>query len=235
MADVRLDDDRLAIVLASIGEHLVVDGVAAAAPAPSETRPRWRPLLVAASTLAVDRRRRGRHRAGPTGRERMAPHRPHRTRGRSADRLDRLAVVHRRGSADRAVGGRRPPRPADAGRRRRARSAPRRTGGRSPKAACVVGWPDGETSLWVTSTAGGDELVDKIVAAESDVTELPTSATVAPPSRQPRAADPASPCGRRRRGHLGRRRPHLAPRGHGRARRPRRRRQPARRLTTPTT
>ena len=42
MADVRLDDDRLAIVLASIGEHLVVDGVAAVAPAPKETRPRWR-------------------------------------------------------------------------------------------------------------------------------------------------------------------------------------------------
>ena len=50
MADVRLDDDRLAIVLASIGEHLVVDGVAAVAPAPKETRPRWRPLLVAALT-----------------------------------------------------------------------------------------------------------------------------------------------------------------------------------------
>ena len=52
MSDVRLDDDRLAAVLASVGEHLVVER-ADDAPATTCRRSPWRPLLVAAVTLAV--------------------------------------------------------------------------------------------------------------------------------------------------------------------------------------
>jgi hypothetical protein len=172
MADVRLDDDRLAIVLASIGEHLVVDGVAAVAPAPKETRPRWRPLLVAALTLAVI--------AGAV--VAIAPARravsgwlrigrieldvDRRTDSTGLPSLTDAARPIELSATDGLLG---QPMPAvDTS----SLGAPTHWW-TIPEGGVVVGWPDGETSLWVTSTAGGEELVDKIVAAESDVTELP--------------------------------------------------------------
>jgi hypothetical protein len=54
MPDVQVDDTRLAAVLASVGQHLVVDGAAAADTLPRGSRPAWhRPLLAAAVAVAV--------------------------------------------------------------------------------------------------------------------------------------------------------------------------------------
>ena len=50
MPDLRLDDDRLATVLASVGEHLVVDRAVDAAPLRRGHRP---------AVAATARRRRG--------------------------------------------------------------------------------------------------------------------------------------------------------------------------------
>ncbi len=171
MADVRLDDDRLAMVLASIGEHLVVDGLAAA-PAPRATRPLWRPLLVAAVTLAVI--------AGAV--VAIAPARravsgwlrigrieldvDRRTDSTSLPSLTDAARPIEPSAADGLVGERMPAVDTSS------LGAPTNWW-TIPEGGVVVGWPDGETSLWVTSAAGGEELVDKIVVAESDVTELP--------------------------------------------------------------
>ena len=64
MVDERLDDERLAAVLASVGEHLVVDAPASAATVGSAGRTWRRPLLAAAAVLA----RRCRHGRWPSPR-----------------------------------------------------------------------------------------------------------------------------------------------------------------------
>jgi hypothetical protein len=56
MTDARLDDDRLAAVLASVGEYLAVEGDVTAARLSASAdagRGLWRPLLVAAAVVAV--------------------------------------------------------------------------------------------------------------------------------------------------------------------------------------
>jgi hypothetical protein len=177
MTDVRLDDDRLAAVLASIGEHLVVDGSAGAA-APRAPRRRWRPLLVAAVAIAVvagavvaiapARRvvsgwlRIGRieldvdRRTDSTGLPALTA---------AAQRIDPAA-------ADELLD---QPMPDVDG---SALGAPQSDWWTIPEGGVLVGWPDGETSLWVSTNAGGEELVDKIVVAEADVTELAADGVV---------------------------------------------------------
>jgi hypothetical protein len=171
MADARLDDDRLAIVLASIGEHLVVDGVGEA-PASPEFRPLWRPLLVAAVTLAVI--------AGAV--VAIAPARravsgwlrigrieldvDRRTDSTGLPSLTDAARLIEPSVADDLLG--QPTPEVDT----TSLGAPTHWW-TIPEGGVVVGWPDGETSLWLTTAAGGEELVEKIVAAESAVTELP--------------------------------------------------------------
>jgi len=53
--ETRLDDDRLAEVLASVGRHLAVELVADADARPAPPQPRWRfhPLLAAAAVVAL--------------------------------------------------------------------------------------------------------------------------------------------------------------------------------------
>ena len=170
MGDVRLDDDRLAIVLASIGEHLVLDGVAAV-PAPREIRSRWRPLLVAAVALAViagavvaiapaRRAVSGWFRFG-----RIELDVDRRTDSTGLPSLTDAARPIEPAAADDLLG--QPMPVVDTS----SLGAPTQWW-TIPEGGVVVGWPDGETSLWLTP-AGGDQLVDKIVVAESDVTELP--------------------------------------------------------------
>jgi hypothetical protein len=173
MGDVRLDDDRLAIVLASVGEHLVVDGVALApVPAPRPTRTLWRPLLIAAVTLAViagavvaiapaRRAVSGWFRIG-----RIELDVDRRTDSTGLPSLTDAARPIEQSAADDLLG--QPTPVVDT-----SSLGPPTNWWTIPEGGVVVGWPDGETSLWLTATAGGEELVDKIVAAEADVTELP--------------------------------------------------------------
>jgi hypothetical protein len=171
MSDVRLDDDRLAVVLTSVGDHLLVDGVAVT-PAPREMRSRWRLLLVAAVTVAVI--------AGA-----LVAIAPARRAVSGWLRIGRIELdVDRRTDSTglpSLTDAARPIEPAEAG---GLLGQPIPVLDASslgvpthwwtiPEGGIVVGWPDGETSLWITSTAGGEELVDKIVAAESDVAQLP--------------------------------------------------------------
>ena len=218
MSDVRLDDDRLAAVLASVGEHLVVER-AEDVPAPSAAGSPWRPLLVAAVTLAVI--------AGAV--LAIAPARRVVSGwlrvGRIEFEIDRRPVPTglpsltdaarqiEPSAADDLLG---QPLPAVDG---TALGAPSHWW-TIPEGGVLVGWPDGATSLWISATGGGEELVDKIVAAEADVTELPDlgdggvgvrgSHVLQTPHRRV-AADT--------RGRLDRRRADLAARGHVRARR----------------
>ncbi len=173
MGDVRLDDDRLTIVLASIADHLVVDGGALApAPAPREIRPLWRPLLVAAVTLAVivgavvaiDPARRAVSGWLRIGRIELDV--DHRTDSTGLPSLTDAAQPIDPSAVDELLA---QPMPVVD---RSSLGAPTHWW-TIPEGGVVVGWPDGETSLWLTTTAGGEELVDKIVVAETDVTELP--------------------------------------------------------------
>jgi hypothetical protein len=171
MADVRLDDERLAAVLASIGAHLVVDG-SAGADVPSDRRRLWRPLLVAAVTLAVV--------AGAV--VAIAPARRAVSGWFRIGRIE-LGVDRRTDSTGlpALTEAARPIDPAIAD-DLLGRAMPdlddSPLGAPSdwwtiPEGGVLVGWPDGETSLWVSTTVDGGEFVDKVVAAEADVTELP--------------------------------------------------------------
>ena len=124
MVDERLDDDRLAAVLASVGEHLVIDAPGSAATVGSAGRTWRRPLLVAAAALIVV--------AGTVAA--IAPARRAVSGWFGAGRIEveidrvadahRIAVVRRSGRADRPGRGRRGARPGDAaGGRQRARLA----------------------------------------------------------------------------------------------------------------
>jgi hypothetical protein len=170
MGDVRLDDDRLAIVLASIGEHLVVDGVASV-PSTRAVRPLWRPLLAAAVTIAVI--------AGA-----VVAIAPARRAVSGWLRFGRIELdVDRRSDSSGLLSLTDAARPIEPAAADDLLGQPMPAVDTSslgapthwwtiPEGGVVVGWPDGVTSLWLT-TAGGGELVDKIVGAESDVTELP--------------------------------------------------------------
>jgi hypothetical protein len=171
MPDLRLDDDRLATVLASVGEHLVVDRAVDAAPLRRGHRPLWRPLLVAAvvlaviaaTVLAVAPARRvvsgwfgaGRievevdRSADPTGLPSFtAP----------AERIDGADAGEILGRPMPPVDGSSLGAPSD--------------WWTLPEGGVLVSWPDGGTSLWVTVSGDGD-LVKKVVDGANDVTELP--------------------------------------------------------------
>jgi hypothetical protein len=170
MVDERRDDDRLAAVLASIAEHLVIDAPAGAATTGSDGRTWRRLLLVAAAALivvagavvAIAPARRavgGWFGAGrieveidriaePTGLPAFAD---------PAERIDPAAADDVLGQAvppvdDSALGS-----PSE--------------WGTLPEGGVLVGWPTGET-LWVTVSDDGDDLVKKVAGGASDVIEL---------------------------------------------------------------
>ena len=171
MPDVRLDDDRLAAVLASVGEHLVVDHQVAAAAGSTEFRPTWRrPLLVAAATLiiiagavvAIAPARRvvsgwfdaGRieveidREADPTGLPAF---------NEPAMPVDPAAVDEVLGQAMPSVD--------------HSALGPPSRWWTLPEGGVLVGWPTGET-LWVTVSDDGDDLVKKVARGSTEVTEL---------------------------------------------------------------
>jgi hypothetical protein len=170
-SDLRLDDDRLAAILASVGEHLIVDEPSAR-DAPGAGRAPWRPLLVAAAVLAVI--------AGAV--LAIAPARRAVGgwfgAGRIEVEFDRSAVpaglpaftdaAERIDPADAdGVLGR--PMPAVAG---------TSLGGPSdwwtvPEGGVLVSWPDGDVTLWVTVDGDGGDAVKKVAAGRNVVTELP--------------------------------------------------------------
>jgi hypothetical protein len=170
MDDMRVDDDRLASVLASIGDHLVVDGVAG--PASRDTHSLWRPLLVAAVTLsviagavvAIAPARRAVSGWLRIGRIELDVDR--RTDSTGLPSLTDAARPIEPSAADDVLG--QPVPDVDTS----SLGAPTHWWS-IPEGGVVVGWPDGETSLWLTTPGDGEGLVDKIVAAESAVTELP--------------------------------------------------------------
>ena len=170
MVDERLDDERLAAVLASVGEHLVIDAPGSAATVGSAGRTWRRPLLVAAAALivvagtvaAIAPARRavsGWFGAGrieveidrvaePTGLPSFAD---------PAERIDPAA-------ADEVLG-RAMPRVDDS-----ALGSPSEWGS-LPEGGVLVGWPTGET-LWVSVSDDGDDLVKKVAGGASVLTEL---------------------------------------------------------------
>ncbi len=172
MADVRLDDDRLAAVLASVGEHLVVDHQVAAAAGSTEFRPTWRrPLLVAAAALIII--------AGAV--VAIAPARRVVSGWFGAGRIeveidrdsrsDRTAGVHRArrcridpAAVDEVLGQAMPSVDHSA-------LGPPSDWWTLPEGGVLVGWPTGET-LWVTVSDDGDDLVKKVAGGATDVTEL---------------------------------------------------------------
>jgi hypothetical protein len=170
MTDGRLDDDRLAIVLASVGEHLVVERAAVATPPTRQARLPWRPLLVAAVVLAViigavaavaPARRvvSGWFGAGRIEVEidRTADPSGLPTFDEPAERIDRA-------DADEVLGEAMPPVDGST------LGAPR-DWWTLPEGGVLVGWPDGETSLWVT-VSGDADLLKKAVRGVNDVTEV---------------------------------------------------------------
>jgi hypothetical protein len=171
MSEVRLDDDRLAAVLASVGRRLVTDGAGAVSPTTSAPRRPWRPLLVAAVIIAVvaglvaavaparrvvggwlgvgrievavDRT------ADPTGLPAFSA---------PAERIDPAHVEDVLGQVMPDVDGSSLGAPSE--------------WWTLPEGGVLAGWPDGETSLWVTVSGDGD-MMKKVVDGESVVTELP--------------------------------------------------------------
>ena len=178
MSDVRLDDDRLAAVLASVGEHLVVDRSTAATAIAAQPSQRRRTAVAP----AIARRGRGPRRRRRGGRW-PSPRPAGSSAGGWASGASRCEIDR---SADPtglpsftapavpidAGSGRRRPRPADAGDRRQRSSGRRAAGGRCRRAACSPAGPTATTTLWIVETGGGDELLKKVAAGADDVTEL---------------------------------------------------------------
>ena len=173
MPDVRLDDDRLAAVLTSVGEHLVIDrvdcGHGGRRPAGQRSRTDVAPAIARRGRGPRRRRRDDPRRCpGPQGGQRVAGHRAHRGADRQVGRPDRSPFVpcdqpyrstpqrSTRSSASRcrrsteASSGRR----AGGGRCRRAECSPggpvvtRRCGSSRPVAAtsCSRRWPPAPTT-----------------------------------------------------------------------------------------
>jgi hypothetical protein len=170
-ADVRADDDRLAAVLASVGEHLLVDEPTPTTAAAAGRRP-WRLLLVAAVAVAVvagavvaiapARRAVG----GWLGAGRIEVELDRRA---DVDGLPDFTAPARRiapGDATALLGGEVPPLDGSA------LGAPT-TWWTLPEGGVLVGWADGETSLWVVPTGGDDWVLQKAVAGSDDARKLP--------------------------------------------------------------
>jgi hypothetical protein len=171
MAEPSLDDDRLAAALASVGEHLVVDAAAEAQPAGAR-RPPWRPLLVAAvvvavvvgTVLAIAPARRAVGGWFGAGRIDVEFDRTADPAGLPAftDAVERIEPA----DADDLLG--RPMPPVDGS----SLGAP--SGWWTvPEGGVLVGWPDGDTSLWVVVTNGDGDMVKKVAAGNEVVAELP--------------------------------------------------------------
>ena len=170
--DIRLDDDRLAAVLASVGEHLVVE--------PSGERHAtaghsvWRTLLIAAAVIAVI--------AGTV--LAVAPARRAVGGWFGAGRIDvefdRTAVPAGLPAFTDAAA----PIAPDAATRLLGQPMPPVDGSSLgapsswwtvPEGGVLVSWPDGDTSLWVVRVEGdGGDLVKQVAAGETVVSELPT-------------------------------------------------------------
>jgi hypothetical protein len=168
--DVRLDDDRLAAVLASIGECLVTE--------PSGGRHEaaggavWRPLLIAAAViavlagavLAIAPARRAVGGWFGAGRIHVEFDRTAVPAGLPAftDAAERIAPD----AATRLLGRPMPP------------TAGSSLGAPSewwtvPEGGVLVSWPGGDVTLWVTVTEDGGDVVKKIAAGGDVVAELP--------------------------------------------------------------
>jgi hypothetical protein len=162
--DLRHDDDRLAAVLASVGEHLVVESTGERTLA-STGRSAWRPLLVAAAALAVlagavlaiaparrvvgDWFGAGRidveidRTADPTGLPAFAD---------GAERIDS-------GDAAEVLGAPMPP--VD-----RTTLGPPSDWWTVPEGGVLVGWPDGDTSLWVTRSGSERDILKQVIEGQ---------------------------------------------------------------------
>jgi hypothetical protein len=170
-ADLGVDDERLAAVLASVGAHLVVDDVDAALPA--TRRSPWRPLLVAAAlvamvagaVLAIAPARRAVGEWFGVGRIHVELDRAAEPAGLpaftdAAERIDPTA-------ADRALGR---PMPTVTG---TSLGAPR-DWSTVPEGGVLVGWPDGDTTLWVVVVEGdAGDMLKKVGSRDNVITELP--------------------------------------------------------------
>lgn len=173
MADGRLDDDRLAVVLASVGAHLVVDDAARSpveAPGASDRRGWRRPLLVAAVALAVL--------AGAI--VAVAPARRVVSGwfgiGRIEVQLDRAADPTGLPSFEEPA----EPIGAAAVDEVLGRSMPAIDGSELgapsgwwtlPEGGVLASWPSGDMSLWVVASSG-DVLLKKVLPMADDVIEL---------------------------------------------------------------
>jgi hypothetical protein len=174
-ADFRLDDDRLAAVLASVGQHLVVDVSPLDVPdveaAAGTRRVQWRPLLAAAAVLAVIAgavlaiapARRAVGGWFGAGRVEVEFDRTAVPAGLPAfdDDAERIEPAAASGQLGR-------PMPDVAG---------SSLGGPSdwwtvPEGGVLVSWPDGDITLWVAVTGDGGEVVKKVADDGTVVAEL---------------------------------------------------------------
>jgi hypothetical protein len=169
VAELRPDDERLAAVLASVGEHLVLDEPSASRSISG--RSVWRPLLIAAAVLAVlagavlafapARRAVGDwfgagsidvevdRTADPAGLPAF---------GEATERIEPSA-------ADDLLG---QPMPRVDGTSLGAPSA----WWTVPEGGVLVSWPEGDTTLWVTATGTRGDIVKQVIE-DQVVTDLP--------------------------------------------------------------
>jgi hypothetical protein len=176
MADGMLSDERLAAVLASVGAHLVTDaGAAGGAGARDDlVAARWRRTLLAAAValaviagavVAIAPARRavgGWLRIGRVEVE-IAPAVDTAALPALTDGATRIAP----GDADALLGTAMPPVGVST-------LGPPTDWWTLPEGGVVVGWGDGETSLWVLPTAGDDEYLKKVASTGEVVAEVPT-------------------------------------------------------------
>src|SRR5262245_34389604 len=172
-AELTLDDERLAAVLASVGAHLVVDEADNDARGPATGRSTWRPLLAAAvviaviagAVLAIAPARRAVGGWLGVGRIHVEFDRTAVPAGLPAftDAAERIEP-----SAAARVLGR--PMPPVAG---SSLGAPSEVW-TVPEGGVLVSWPDGDTSFWIVA-AGGDagDMLKKISSRDNVISELP--------------------------------------------------------------
>lgn len=165
-------EDRLEEVLASVGEHLVVEPDTEAEPADDLAARRWpRRLLAAAvtvavlagATLAIAPARRavsGWFRAGrievQIGVENVDGSLPVFTD--AVERIDPAAAAALLGAEMPDLGGSTLGDPSD--------------WWTIPEGGVLVGWPDGETSLWIVATDSEDPVIKKTLISGNDVREV---------------------------------------------------------------
>ena len=211
----RIDTDRLEVILASVGHHLIVEPVGDDDAADRRDRGPWRErLLVAAVVGACPVGRRRLDRAGPTGGVGLVARREHRGRNRPGSHgVARVAGVRRR---HRSAG----------------RGAPRRRGSVSPCPMCrgrrsarpdawwsppergiLATWSQDATSLWIVATADTfPASLDKWLREPECRQSRPRSGSGRLHRRgRPHLPDPVPNRGGQLGRRLDRRRPHVPP------------------------